>query len=258
MFDFISQSGSTKARYRWSVVASTLAHAVLIAALLWAGRSAADQFADAAAGEGVALGPAGGGGGGGQQVTFYDIVTPAPAPAAVEPDPILPVVPEPDALVLKPPTAASTPARADSAAAGRPAAVANTGGGSGGGEGTGTGAGTGSGVGPGSGGGSGGGTGGGVGTGTGPGAGEGRITPPETDLLLIPPPRPRNMASRTVVFILAVDAEGVVREVELQPPTGDRRYDAALRRMALDWRFKPARDAANRPVAVKYPVTLTI
>jgi TonB family protein len=66
------------------------------------------------------------------------------------------------------------------------------------------------------------------------------------------------MAARTVVFILAVDAEGIVRDVELQPPTGDRRYDAALRRMALDWRFKPARDAANRPVAVKYPVTLTI
>ncbi|MBA3969877.1 MAG: TonB family protein [Gemmatimonadetes bacterium] len=66
------------------------------------------------------------------------------------------------------------------------------------------------------------------------------------------------MAARTVVFILAVDAAGVVRDVELQPPTGDRRYDAALRRMALDWRFKPARDAANRPVAVKYPVTLTI
>ncbi len=66
------------------------------------------------------------------------------------------------------------------------------------------------------------------------------------------------MSSRTIVFVLEVDTEGVVRNVELQPPTGDRRYDAALRRMALDWRFRPARDADNRPVAVKYPVTLTI
>lgn len=258
MFDILSQSGSRKARYRGSVIASVLGHAALIVALLWAGRSAADQFADVGAGEGVTLGPAGGGGGGGQQVTFYDIVAPAPAPAVADPVPTPPVIPEPDELVLKPPTPAAAPAAADSApAGGRPAAVA-TASGSGGGEGTGTGQGTGSGIGPGSGGGSGGGTGGGVGTGSGPGAGDGRITPPETDLLLIPPPRPRNMASRTVVFILAVDAEGVVRDVELQPPTGDRKYDAALRRMAFDWRFKPARDAANRPVAVKYPVTLTI
>ncbi|CAN5710618.1 hypothetical protein BH23GEM5_BH23GEM5_02730 [soil metagenome] len=257
MFDFL-QPSRKPARYRWSGVASTLAHAALIGALLWVGRSAADQFADAGAGDGIAPGPAGGGGGGGQQVTFYDIVAPAPAPSAVEVEPVPPAVPEPDALVLNPPTPAPTPARADSAPAGRPASVASAGGGSGGGEGTGSGGGTGSGTGAGSGGGSGGGTGGGIGSGTGPGAGEGRITPPETDLLLIPPPRPRNMAARTVVFILAVDAEGVVRDVELQPPTGDRRYDAALRRMALDWRFKPARDAANRPVAVKYPVTLTI
>ena len=208
------------------------------------------------------LGNAGGGGGGGERITFLEIRS-AP-PTAPVPEMAPPVVPEPEQPVLKPPTPTPAPSRPDSvpmapaAPAGPRVAVASGGGGSGGGEGTGTGEGTGPGIGPGSGGGSGVGSGGGIGSGVGPGSGEGRITPPETDLLLIPPPRPKSMGSRTIVFVLAVDTAGIVRDVELQPPTGDRKYDAALRRMALEWRFKPARDATNRPVAVKYPVTLTI
>jgi TonB family protein len=60
-----------------------------------------------------------------------------------------------------------------------------------------------------------------------------------------------------VLVRLAVDATGVVRDVEIVPSTGDRKFDQQLKRTALGWRFRPARDGANQPVATSFEVTFT-
>jgi hypothetical protein len=48
-----------------------------------------------------------------------------------------------------------------------------------------------------------------------------------------------------------------VKDAEIIPSTGDRKYDSSLKRVALGWKFRPARDPANRPVAVLFDVTFT-
>ena len=48
--------------------------------------------------------------------------------------------------------------------------------------------------------------------------------------------------------LLQVDSAGRVRSADVVVSSGDRSYDEQLRRIALGWRFRPARDAANRPV----------
>ena len=60
-----------------------------------------------------------------------------------------------------------------------------------------------------------------------------------------------------MVVRLAVDETGAVKDAEVIPSTGDRKYDASLKRVALGWRFRAARDAANKPVAVQFDVTFT-
>lgn len=201
----------------------------------------------------------GGGGGGGEQVSYYDLPQPPPPPpppSQPEPDALVPpVVPPPPVPVPPAETKPAAPAPAPPVPA--PAAPA-----SGPGTGPGTGPGQGPGSGGGTGGGSGGGTGTGVGTGSGPGTGGGggsRTTLPETDLLLIPPSRPRGMASRDVVLRLTVSERGDVTDVEVLTPTGNRGYDESLKRTARDWKFRPARElATNRPVAAQTDITLTI
>ena len=212
---------------------------------------------DPGVGDGIGAGPAGGGGGGGEEQLV--MITPAkeePAAPPVQekpPEPIPPPIPipKPD---IKPmeikPVALAMP---DTLL--RAPAVSVTGGG--GGQGAGTGAGTGPGTGPGSGGGSGGGEGGGIGSGVGPGSGRGKTLAPSPEVLLIPPPAPGSVRGKTVVVRLAVDETGAVRDAEVIPSTGDRKYDASLRRVALGWRFRAARDAANNPVAVQFDVTFT-
>lgn len=212
------------------------------------------------AGTGIGAGPAGGGGGGGrsQQVSIL-IPTPAPQepaeaalliprkleemkppePPKVEPE--VPVVAKVDSLPQPPVNPVPLPPT----------------GGIGTGEGTGTGPGTGPGVGPGSGGGTGGGEGGGIGSGVGPGIGRGKVIAPSPEVLLIPPNPPGSVRGKTVVVRLAVDSVGVVRDADVIPPTGDRKYDAALKRVAMGWRFRAARDQTNRPVSVLFDVTFT-
>jgi TonB family protein len=76
------------------------------------------------------------------------------------------------------------------------------------------------------------------------------------DFLLLPPtPTPGAVRGKTVVVRLAIDASGLVRDVELLQTSGDRSFDQALRRTALGWRFRPALDPSNRPVAVTYDIT---
>lgn len=242
-----------------------LAHAALLAGLFWLGSEGAlVPTLDLGAGEGrlEAEAGGGGGGGGGERVTFFKIPTPAPASlaATVPPELVLvqPVpepVPEPPAESVEetPVAPPSTPTPSEPRVLG----VGTGGSGTGGGVGSGVGPGTGPGTGPGSGGGSGGGTGGGVGSGNGPTAGVGEAFPPEPEVLLIPPPAPRQLRGRTLIVRLAVDARGAVGEVELVPPSGDRKFDNAVRRTARDWRFRPARDPSGRPIAGVFDVTFT-
>ncbi|NJD10136.1 MAG: energy transducer TonB, partial [Gemmatimonadetes bacterium] len=98
---------------------------------------------------------------------------------------------------------------------------------------------------------------GGIGSGIGPGTGRGRLLAPSPNTILIPPQAPSAVKGRTVLVRLAVDSAGIVREVELVPSTGDRKYDEKLRKTAFGWRFRPARDAANRPVAAPFEFEYT-
>jgi TonB family protein len=75
-------------------------------------------------------------------------------------------------------------------------------------------------------------------------------------MLLLPPPAPKSMRGKSVAVQLAVDSTGVVRDVTLVPETGDAQFDAALRRTALAWRFRPGTDATGRLVAKAFEVVL--
>lgn len=239
-----------------------LVHAALLGLALWAGGEGDFlRSSDSGAGAGDERGSAGGGGGGsaGEETVVYVEVAPArPAPTA-PPNPadlaFQEVLPPVDS-VPPPPVEPTTPAAPLPSAAPRViGSVAGAAGSGGGGSGRGVGSGTGSGIGPGSGSGTGGGTGAGMGTGSGPGAGAGGIAPPIPEMLLLPPPHPRSLRGRSIVVRLQIDEHGAVRDVKLT--TGNRGYDRQLRRVAMDWRFRPARDPNNRPIASEYDATFS-
>lgn len=244
-----------------SLGASVLAHVLVLLLLIggFGGQSLPIVSLDQGVGDGIGIGPAGGGGGGGsdEQLVFVSMPEPAPAPEPnalvepeVKPEPIPPPVPVP----IPEPEVKPVAIQVDTAPA-RSSTPPDPGTGSG--TGSGTGPGTGSGTGPGSGGGSGGGEGGGIGSGFGPGTGRGRLMTPSPEVLLIPPTAPGNVRGKTVVVRLAVNEQGRVTDAEIIPSTGNRKYDGDLRRVAMGWRFKPARDQANNPVAVAFDVTFT-
>lgn len=246
--------------------AAAVLHVLLIALLVWGVRSRV-----LLAVEPVGTGPninfpeeGGGGGGGGQEVVSYvEVAAPAPEETVVE------TVPEEEELIPPEPTPVPEPPREEQPKAETPQVAPPTppapnpgqGAGTGGGEGPGQGPGEGSGVGPGSGSGTGGGTGSGTGSGNGPGdgGGAGRIRPPQTDVLFIPPDRPRGVASQTLTITLRVDVRGRVRDARLTPSTGNRGYDERVRRWAMELVFRPAVNLdTNRPVEVDYPITVDI
>ena len=238
-----------------STAIAFLLHALVIAVLVWLSvRTNVFTPGDQGVGTGIGAGIAGGGGGGGaaEEVTYIQL---PPAPQAAPAAPDIAQVPVPAleiAPVIPAPLDMMTPPTVTIAAAPVPST-----GGTGTGEGAGQGAGTGPGQGPGSGGGSGGGEGGGIGSGIGPGIGRGRVLGPSPTVILMPPVATRGVRGKTVVVRLDVDSTGVVRQVALVPPTGDRSYDTALRRVALGWKFKPARDSENKAVAAAFEVTFT-
>ena len=262
-------SASDAAHDRVSLPSGLLAlllHALLLLLALGpVGRHLLKTETDPGVGTGIGAGAAGGGGGGrSEEVSMVTLIAPAeaaaapvpvpvpvPAPVPPPPPPPEPVLPRIDPPKLPPPP--SLPVTAAMTATTLPAIRAAL---AAGGEGTGVGSGRGPGIGPGSGGGSGGGEGGGIGSGKGPGIGRGRLLAPAPDFLLLPPtPTPGAARGKTILVRLAIDGSGVVRDVELIPSTGDRGFDQALRRTALGWHFRPARDAANNAVAVTYDVT---
>src|SRR5690606_35847901 len=110
--------------------------------------------------------------------------------------------------------------------------------------------------------GSGGGTGAGSGSGTGGGAGPGGgggdgIRPPAPLTILVPPTATASVRGGSAKVRLQVDSTGVVRDADVIVSSGDRRYDEQLRRVALGWRFRPARDAFNRPIAYPFEVSVS-
>jgi len=247
---------------------AALVHVLLIVLLVWGFHSrvlvAGQPFGD---GPSLAFpegGGGGGGGSGGEEVVSYVELAPAPQPE-VEVEP----VPEEDVLVPPEPTPVPEPPRTEVPAVEAPQEqppvvsppTSGQGAGTGGGQGTGEGPGEGPGVGPGSGGGSGGGDGGGIGSGQGSGTGGGgsRIRPPRTDLLLIPPDRPRGVSAQTLTITLRVDTRGRVKDARLSPSTGNRGYDDRVRRWAMDLVFRPAVNLdTNRPEEVDYPIVVDI
>lgn len=250
--------------------AAALAHVALILLLVWGFRSNI-LVAGQPYGDGPTLafpegGGGGGGGNGGQEVVSYVELAPTPQPEAVEVEPVpedvlLPPEPTP---VPEPPTPEAprveAPPQQQPAPAPAPA-TAGAGSGNGGGTGAGEGPGEGPGTGPGSGGGSGGGTGGGIGSGQGPGTGggESRIRPPRTDLMLIPPDRPRGVANQSLTITVVVDVRGRVKDARLNASTGNRGYDAQVRRWAMDLVFQPAVNMdTNRPVEAQMNVIIDV
>ena len=114
-----------------------------------------------------------------------------------------------------------------------------------------------SGSGGGAGGGRGGGTGAGSASGPGAGAGGGGVRPPAPITILMPPPATDAVRGRGAKVLLQVDTMGNVEDVHVVVSSGDSRMDEALRRLARSWRFRPARDAANRAVPYPFEVSVT-
>jgi TonB family protein len=241
---------------------SVLLHIAVIALILWLQSSGI--FEKPGMGPGTMIGSGGGGGGGGQEgdVPYIDLAawSPPPPPEPPQPAPVVPevppvVIPEVPEPVVQPPVIAMTPPvvtvdTTNPGAANSTGAVSSgTGPGSGGGSGTGAGPGSGSGTGPGSGSGSGG--------GFGNGGGGVRGFPPSPRMLLLPPTAPRSVRGQSVKLELDVDTAGVVRDVRIQPPTGDGKFDDSLRKTAFGWRFRPARDLDGRPIATIFEVVFT-
>jgi len=169
-----------------------------------------------------------------------DLPAPPAPPEIEEPDiPTVdlaleaPVSPEP--LPVAPTAPAPPPGRV------RREGAPAVGGGTGGGAGAGSGPGTGAGVGQSSGGG---------------GAGDG-IRPPAPLTILVPPTATPSVRGKAARVLLQVDSVGRVRSADVVVSSGDRSYDEQLRQIALGWRFRPARDAANRPVPYPFEVSVT-
>jgi TonB family protein len=105
---------------------------------------------------------------------------------------------------------------------------------------------------------------GGLGTGVGPGSGAGAgsgpggdgVRPPAPLTILIPPAATAAVRGKAATMLLQVDTVGAVWDADVVVSSGDRDYDEALRHIAMGWRFRPARDTADRPVPYPFEVSL--
>ena len=189
-------------------------------------------------------GDSGGGGGGGSETVHLLQLTRPPAeppnpslpalPSVVTPRPLLPE------LVPDPTHPLPLPSGAGDLIGSLPAPGAGRGAGTGAGSGTGTGSGSGA----------------GAGEGAGAGAGGDGVRPPAPLMILVPPAATPSVRGKAATVRLQVDSSGTVRDADVVVSSGDRSYDERLRRIALGWRFRPARDAANRPISYPFEVSL--
>ncbi len=206
-------------------------HLALMAVLLW--EQSAEIYDGPAAGY---LGlSGGGGGGGGPEITYVALAPPPAAPAATAVRKRTVTMALPVLRVMantrhEPRVIADLPMNA------RPIQMART-----------IGAGAGVGGGPGAGTGSGGGVGSGEGTGSGSGVGPGSggeggtVFPPRVRYTFLPPlPRPGSVQGHTYRVRFAVDEQGRVMDVEVEPRIGDGGYRKKFRDTMFRFRFNPA------------------
>ena len=216
--------------FRYFVI-SVILHAAVLAALVWAQVSEVER-SPASGFPGLA---GGGGGGGGPQVTYIALAPPPAAPrAALEipaPPRELPLpVPEVKEITRHVPKVTQ-----DLPKNIRPIQLARTvgaGAGIGGGRGAGTGSGDGIGSGQGT----------GVGSGTGQGTGgDGAVFPPTVRYTFLPPlPRPSSVQGQTFIVRFAVDPQGRVSDVEVEPRIAHGGYRKKFIETMFRFRFKPA------------------
>ncbi len=223
--------------FRYFVI-SVMIHAAVLLALVWAqvpeaARPPTSGFPGLAGG---------GGGGGGPRVTYIALAPPPSAPrAALEipaPPRELPLpVPEVKEITRNVPRVTQDVPKNI-----RPIQLART-------VGAGAGIGGGRGAGMGSGGGIGSGDGPGTGSGVGPGSGgDGVVFPPTVRYTFLPPlPRPSSVQGHTFLVRFAVDPQGRVADVEVEPRIPDGGYRKKFLNTMLRFRFKPAhlRDGTN-------------
>lgn len=229
---------------------SGLLHALIILALILpplVGKILEEQAPGGAGGAGAAGGGGGGSGGTGgaivpERIRYLQVETPVGTPT-----PTPPVKPTPTPAPTPPPEPVPEPQAAQpqvAAPASSPAvsATAGTGGGSGrdgsSGNGSGSGGGVGSGI----------GTGRGSGVGAGTGGGNDQIFPPTvTNMAILPIPVPNRVRPYRMVAQFEVDERGNSRLIGFNP-SRDRGYNAKIREMLAEVRFRPATRADGTPV----------
>ncbi len=237
---------------RWSgrsYVLSVVLHILIIALVVW------DQAVDLEDGVAGLPGPSGGGGGGGGPKITFVALAPPPAAAAAVPQEISPVqreMPLPVPRVQEitrnlPQVTADLPTNI------RPIQYART-------IGAGAGVGGGRGAGTGSGGGIGSGQGTGVGSGVGPGTGgDGVILPPRIRYTYLPPtPPPPSVQGQSFTVHFAVDPEGRVTDVEVEPQIPDGGYRKKFIDTMLRYRFHPAHMRDGTTVAGATVLTIRL
>lgn len=238
-------------RGRAGWVVSALLHALIITALLLpplVGRILEEQAPGGAGGAGPAGGGGGGSGGTGgvitpERIRYLQVETPAAAaPPPPVPKPTQTPVPTPPPEPVPEPQAAqpqvSPAAPAASVAAPSPGAGGGSGTDGSSGNGPGSGGGVGSGV----------GTGRGSGVGAGTGGGNDQIFPPTvTNLAILPIPVPARVRPYRLVAQFEVDESGNARLIGFNP-SRDRGYNAKIREMLGEVRFRPATRSDGTPV----------
>ena len=127
--------------------------------------------------------------------------------------------------------------------------------------GPGEGAGKGTGAGPGAGTGTGGGTGSGRGPGMGPDSGGagGSLYPPTPRQVIMPPSdRPASVRGKMFTILFEISERGDVMRVSINPMPSDHGFARDFLERLRRYRFTPARTLDGRPIAVLYPLTITL
>jgi TonB family protein len=73
--------------------------------------------------------------------------------------------------------------------------------------------------------------------------------------VLLPPTATSKARGGKATLRLHVDPLGRVEDAEVIVSSGDSDYDRLLRMTALDWRFRPALDLADRPVSALFEIS---
>lgn len=246
-----------RGRAGWLV--SGLLHGLIILGLLLpplVGKVLEEQGPSGAGGPGPAGGGGGGAGGTGgaitpERVRYMQIQTPqaSPSPPPVQPTPTPVPAPTPPPEPVPEPQAAQPQETPPAPSNGTTIPTPGSGGGSGsdgsGGNGPGSGGGVGSGV----------GTGRGSGVGPGTGGGTDQIFPPTvTNLAILPIPVPARVRPYRLVAQFDVDERGNATLIGFNP-SRDRGYNAKIREMLEEVRFRPATRADGTPVRARAQIT---